>query len=67
MLDFREKAIFEDVKVVDISDLAIRVDIEGKLLWIPNSQVDDDSEVWKSGDQGMLVISEWIANQKGLL
>lgn len=35
--------------------------------WIPQSQVTDDSEVWKPGDQGKLVITEWIAEQKGLV
>lgn len=36
-------------------------------LWFPQSQIHDDSEVWKEGDEGELVISEWIAKEKGLI
>ena len=67
MPDFRKKAIFEDVKVVSESALAIRVDIDGELVWIPQSQVDDESEIWQTGDEGRLVVSEWIATEKGLV
>ena len=40
---------------------------EEKPMWIPKSQVDDRSEVYKAGDKGALMISEWIAEQKGLI
>lgn len=36
-------------------------------VWIPKSQIDDDSEVWKKGQKGNCIISDWIAEQKGLL
>lgn len=36
-------------------------------IWIPKSHVDDRSEVYRSGDKGMIMISEWIAIQKGLV
>lgn len=36
-------------------------------IWIPQSQVDDDSEVWKPGDEGTLVINEWIARKNGII
>lgn len=45
---------------------AILVVIEDEEYWIPQSQVDDDSEVWEKDDEGTLVISDWIAEQKGL-
>ena len=35
-------------------------------IWVPQSLVDDDSEVWKKGDKGKLVIPEWFASKKGL-
>lgn len=35
--------------------------------WIPQSQVHDDSEVWRTGDRGQLVLTRWIAEQKGLV
>jgi len=39
----------------------------GEAVWIPKSQIHDDSEVWKKGQVGKLVITEWIAEQKGLI
>ena len=41
--------------------------IDGKEVWIPQSQVDDASEVYSVGDEGTLVITEWIAMQKELI
>jgi hypothetical protein len=35
-------------------------------LWFPKGQIRDSSECKNDGDRGKLVISEWIANQKGL-
>jgi hypothetical protein len=46
---------------------AILVEIDEHEIWIPQSQVHEDSEVYHKGDQGTLVISEWIATQKGLI
>jgi hypothetical protein len=34
--------------------------------WFPNSQIDDDSEVYSQGDEGTFICSDWIAKQKGL-
>lgn len=36
--------------------------------WVPLSQVHDDSEVWDGcevGETGNLVVTSWIAEQKG--
>ena len=44
------------------------VDDEDNEVWIPESQIDDDSEIWSSsevGDEGKLVIPEWLARKKG--
>jgi hypothetical protein len=35
--------------------------------WIPQSQIHDDSEVWQAGNSGQLVLTRWIAEQKGLV
>jgi hypothetical protein len=32
--------------------------------WVPHSQIHDDSEVYRKGDEGKLVVSEWFATQK---
>ena len=46
---------------------ALFVIIEGDEYVIPKSQVDDDSEVYAKGHEGKLVISDWIADKKGLI
>lgn len=45
---------------------AILVVVDGDEIWIPQSQVDDDSEVYSKGDEGALVITDFIADKKGL-
>jgi len=57
----------EDVEVIHHTDNAILCDIDGfGDVWIPNNHVTDDSEVWKTGQIGTLVITDWIAGKKGL-
>jgi hypothetical protein len=46
------------------------VEGEPREVWIPKSQIDDDSEVYsqRSGEfGGKLLISDWLAREKGLL
>jgi len=61
-----------DTECIGESEKAILVTLgdcrlEGESVWIPKSQVHDDSEVWKKGQAGKLVVTEWIAEQKGLI
>lgn len=50
------------------TDRAIFVKIDGVgSSWIPKSQIHDDSEVWKKGDRGTLVVTEWFADKQGWL
>ena len=58
---------FSDVTVVRESDAALLCNIEGEEIWIPKSQITDDSEVYKADTEGDLVITEWLAEQKGLV
>ena len=69
MPDFPHKAAFEDAEVIAVTLAAVRVRLPDRpqAVWIPQSQIDDDSEVWKLGDKGKLVVSEWIAIQKELV
>ena len=46
---------------------AVLVDIDGEEVWIPQSQIHADSQIWEEGDEGDLVISDWIAKDKGLI
>lgn len=54
-------ARIEDVSCLRQTDKAILVAIDGKELWVPQSVIDDDSEVWKKGDEGALVVHRWFA------
>lgn len=56
----------EGVSVIKSMDKAILCEISGEKIWIPLSQVGDDSEVREEGDEGDLVITEWIAGEKGI-
>lgn len=56
----------DDVRCIHATDDAILVDVDGDEYWIPNSQVTDDSEVWRKGDEGELVITEWWSTKEGL-
>ena len=58
-------ARIEDVRCIKETDKAILVDVEGEEVWIPKSQVHDDSEVWKADQEGELVVSSWFARKRG--
>jgi len=58
---------FAGVSCIAATEMAIQCKIDGEKVWIPQSQVDDDSEVWKLGDHGTLVITQWIAKEKELI
>lgn len=36
----------------------------GKEEWIPQSAVHDDSEIWRGGDRGKLVVCAWFARRR---
>ena len=65
-----EKTVsFEGVVCKKATAKALLVEIDGEDYWIPLSQIHDDSEVFdddKNAD-GKLVVTEWIAQQKGLV
>lgn len=70
MTDFRDKATFENARCERATAAALLVYLEDREepVWFPKSQVDDDSEVFdaEKNARGKLVVSEWIATQKGL-
>jgi len=71
MPEFRDKVTFPDARAVRATDRALLVEIvrngEYVEIWFPASQIDDDSEVYREGDTGKLIVSPWIVEQKGLL
>jgi hypothetical protein len=60
-------AKFDGVKSIGETMDALKVVIDGWEHWIPKSQIHDDSEVWTKDQEGELVVTEWIAKQKGLI
>ena len=59
----------EEAEIKHSTDKAILVDapVLDKPVWIPQSQVSDDSEIWKKGEKGTLLVSEWFAEKQGWL
>ena len=55
-----------DVQAIKETDAALLCAIEGEEIWIPKSQINDDSEVYAEGGEGTLVITRWFAEKKGL-
>lgn len=65
MPTFRESVTIEGVTALRATEAALLVEIDGAQVWIPQSQIDDESEVWEPGQEGDLIVSKWIADQKG--
>jgi hypothetical protein len=65
--DYDDKNIVvPGVECVRDGDRAILVVIDGTEHWIPQSQIHGDSDVWKRGDKGKLIITKWIGAKRGL-
>lgn len=58
---------FDDVECIRETEKASLMFIDSSPEWIPKSHISEDSEVWKTGQKGKLIISEWIAIQKNLV
>lgn len=56
-----------DGRVLRETDAALLVELEsGETVWIPKSCVHEDSEVWKDGQVGDVVVKRWFAEKNGL-
>jgi hypothetical protein len=56
----------EDVECIAATDNAILCVIDGENRWIPQSQIEVESEVFAKGDKGELIISDWFAAKEDL-
>lgn len=56
---------FHEVLCKHETAAAILCVIDGKDVWVPKSQVDDDSDVWEKGGEGKLVVTQWWAEKAG--
>ena len=59
----------EDVVcILETKDAVLcRLEATGKEFWVPKSLISDDSEVYKLGTDGKLVIPEWLAVENELV
>lgn len=58
-----------DCQVIRETEKAILVVLEDdgeREIWIPKTQIHDDSEVWKEGQTGELIVKAWFAEKEGL-
>jgi 4-hydroxy-3-methylbut-2-enyl diphosphate reductase IspH len=64
-----ETVEFEDARCIGQTDKAIKVRLADRErpIWVPQSVVHDDSEVYKLGQTGKLVLPEWFALKEGLI
>lgn len=62
----REPVSIDDVECLKETDKALLCLIDGEEIWIPKSQIDEESEVYEEGQTGLLVITRWLAEQNGL-
>lgn len=60
-------SIFSDVTCLAEGEKSILVDIDGEEHWIPKTQIHDDSDVFEKDTSGDLIITNWIAEKRGLL
>lgn len=56
------KVLYEKPK-----SLLVTAPILDEPTWVPKSHVTDDSEVYKIGTTGDLIVTDWIAEKKGWL
>lgn len=60
-------AEFDDVVVITETAKAILVNVDEKEIWCPKSAIHDDSEVYKMGTSGTLIVQQWWAEKEGLV
>ncbi len=60
-------AEFENVQAIRANELSLLCSIDGNEVWIPKSKIHNDSEVRAEGDEGTLVIPQWLAETKDLV
>lgn len=69
-----EVAEFTNVVALDETDKSVKCRIPGAgkkgedaIAFVPKSQLSDESEVYKKGTEGTLVVSQWWATTAGLV
>jgi len=61
-----EDVVRVDARIIRATEKAVLAVIDDEEVWIPQSVIHDDSDVWQEGDDGELVIQGWWARKTGL-
>jgi len=59
--DNQQPVTFEGVRCIRTTPDACLCVVDGVERWVPQSLIHDDSEVYRKGDEGKLVIAAWFA------
>lgn len=58
---------FDNCRSIKDSGKALLVlipEVDDEPVWVPQSVIDDDSEVWKERQEGTLVVATWWAEKQ---
>jgi hypothetical protein len=58
--------LFPHVFAIAATEKALLYEIDAKQIWVPLSQIAEESEVLERGDFGTLAVTRWYAQRKGL-
>ena len=56
-------------RVVNTTDKALLVEVDGSETWLPKSVLHEDSEIAEDAgvdDEGLVVVKKWFADKEGL-
>ena len=66
MAEWIDEVAIDAEEIVAETPSVILARLEDRELWIPKSQISDNSEVYKNGHSGSLIVSPWYAEKNGL-
>jgi len=56
---------FPEGKIVRATEKAVLYEYEGESVWVPQSVIHDDSDIWKKEEEGVLKVKSWWAKKNG--
>lgn len=59
---------YEGARVLRASEsgASVLVAVAGQQVWVPQSQIHADSEAYKPGTDGTLILPRWLAEDRGI-
>ena len=69
MTIWREEEVhrIDNVRSLKATAKALLCDVDGEEVWVPQSQIHADSEVYAAEQEGTLAVTAWFAKQRGWL